>query len=207
MSGLSPFTVLHVCMGNICRSPMAERLLVLAAEHRVGGGKADLLLHSHGAGTAGWHHGDRMDPGAARQVRMRGGDPEQFRARRLLPEHVEASDLVLTATAEQAEFVEQLVPDASGRVFVLGEFGRLLRSVDLTGLPPFTPEPDAVFARGVALVAAVEAVRAGRGPEITDDLYDPWGSGDRVFARVADEIEETVVPLAAALLAGANDRA
>jgi protein-tyrosine phosphatase len=29
-----PFTVLHVCMGNICRSPMAERLLALAVRER-----------------------------------------------------------------------------------------------------------------------------------------------------------------------------
>ena len=32
---MPPFTVLHVCMGNICRSPMAERLLLLAVRERL----------------------------------------------------------------------------------------------------------------------------------------------------------------------------
>ena len=31
---MAPFTVLHVCMGNICRSPMAERLLSRAVRDR-----------------------------------------------------------------------------------------------------------------------------------------------------------------------------
>jgi protein-tyrosine phosphatase len=33
-----------------------------------------------------------------------------------------------------------------------------------------------------------------------DDLDDPWGRGEGTFARVADEIEEVLRPLAAALL-------
>lgn len=61
---MPPFTVLHVCMGNICRSPMAERLLVLAVRERlerlgVDPTGADALLHSHSAGTGGWHAGRR----------------------------------------------------------------------------------------------------------------------------------------------------
>lgn len=199
MSGLPPFTVLHVCMGNICRSPMAELLFAAAAGQLVCEG-ADKLVHSHGAGTHGWHHGDPMDPGAARQIRRRGADPTTFRARRLRPEHIEGSDLVLTATAEQREFVEQLTPDAAERTFVLGEFGRLLRSVDVQRLPEFVAEPNAVYARGSALVAAVAAARAGRPALPGDDLDDPWGQGERTFARVADEIEHTVLPLARTLL-------
>jgi hypothetical protein len=52
-------------MGNICRSPMAERLLALAAREVVGD-KADDLIHSHSAGTGGWHAGEEMNPPAAR---------------------------------------------------------------------------------------------------------------------------------------------
>jgi protein-tyrosine phosphatase len=194
-----PFTILHVCMGNICRSPMAERLLVVAARELVGD-KADELLLVHSTGTGGWHAGDRMDAGAARQVLTRGGEVDTFRARRLATEHIEASDLILTATGEQHEFVLGLRPDAAGRTFVLGEFGRLSRSVDLSALPPGAPTPDAVYARGVALVAAVADVRGDRLPRPDDDLDDPWGGDHRYFGRVAGEIEETVRPLAAALL-------
>jgi protein-tyrosine phosphatase len=194
-----PFTVLQVCMGNICRSPMAERLLAHAARELVGD-RADELLLVHGAGTGGWHVGNPMDAGAARQLRARGVSCDGFAARKLAAEHVDASDLVLTATGEQLEFVVSLRPDAADRTFVLGEFGRLLPTVDPAALPPAGADPDAVHARGVALVAAVAAARPRRSPLPGDDLADPWGEGDESFARVADEVWATVRPLAAALL-------
>jgi protein-tyrosine phosphatase len=197
--GLPPLSILQVCMGNICRSPMAERLLVLAAREHVGDRVGDLLL-VHGAGTGGWHVGAAMDPGAARQVHSRGGDPAGFAARKLAGDLIEASDLILTATGDQLDFVQSMRPDAAGRAFVLGELGRLLPSIDPAGLPPFAPDPDAVYARGVALVEAAEKARGGRPPRPADDLDDPWGREDRYFARVADEIEATVRPLARLLL-------
>ncbi len=187
---MTRFTVLHVCMGNICRSPMAERLLVAA----LGG---DDLVRSHSVGTGGWHAGDRMNPPAARQVRARGGDPDSFRARQLDAAHLKESDLVLTATGEQVGYVLGLAPDAAARTFVLGEFARLLASVDLTELPPYRPSVDAVAARGRALVAAVDAVRDGARPG--DDLDDPYGRGDAFFSRTADQVEGALAPLVAAL--------
>ncbi|SIN17471.1 phosphotyrosine protein phosphatase [Micromonospora cremea] len=202
---MPPFTVLHVCMGNICRSPMAERLLALAVRERLARreqdpARAEELLHSHSAGTGGWHAGEEMNPPAARQVTSRGGDVEGFAARKLRSEHIDAADLVLTATADQQEYVVALRPDAEARTFVLGEFGRLLAAVDAAALPPAEATPEAVYARGVALVAAAHDARLGASLLPTDDLDDPWGRGDQCFSRVADEIEETVHPLAAALL-------
>ncbi|MCW6009568.1 phosphotyrosine protein phosphatase [Micromonospora sp. CPCC 205371] len=201
---MPPFTVLHVCMGNICRSPMAERLLDLAVRERlakVGAAPpADELLHSHSAGTGGWHAGEEMNPPAARQVRARGGDVNGFLARKLRSDLIDAADLVLTATADQQEYVVALRPDAAARTFVLGEFGRLLAGVDLSALPPAEPTADAVYARGVALVEAVDAARGSSTALPTDDLDDPWGRGDQTFSRVADEIEDTLHPLATALI-------
>ncbi|MEU8260240.1 phosphotyrosine protein phosphatase [Micromonospora sp. NPDC048999] len=202
---MPPFTVLHVCMGNICRSPMAERLLALAVRERlrrlgVDPAAVDELVHSHSAGTGGWHAGEEMNPPAARQVVSRGGDVAGFAARKLRSDLIDAADLVLTATADQQEYVVALRPDAAARTFVLGEFGRLLGGVDRSGLPPVEATPAAVYARGVALVAAVDAARQGVASLPSDDLDDPWGRGDQCFTRVADEIEERVHPLAAALL-------
>jgi protein-tyrosine phosphatase len=192
-------------MGNICRSPMAERLLLLAVRERLGRlgvdpTRSDELLHSHSAGTGGWHAGEEMNPPAARQVVSRGGDVDGFAARKLRSDLIDAADLVLTATADQQEYVVALRPDAAARTFVLGEFGRLLAAVDAAGLPPVEATPDAVYARGVALVAAADSARQGASALPADDLDDPWGRGDQCFSRVADEIEETVHPLAAALL-------
>ncbi|WP_410811647.1 phosphotyrosine protein phosphatase [Micromonospora sp. 067-2] len=202
---MPPFTVLHVCMGNICRSPMAERLLALTVRERLvrralDPARAEELLHSHSAGTGGWHAGEEMNPPAARQVIGRGGDVEGFAARKLRSDHIDAADLVLTATADQQEYVVALRPDAAARTFVLGEFGRLLAAVDAAALPPAEATPEGVYARGTALVAAASSARLGASSLPIDDLDDPWGRGDQCFSRVADEIEETVHPLAAALL-------
>ncbi|MDG6106084.1 phosphotyrosine protein phosphatase [Dactylosporangium aurantiacum] len=195
---MAPFSILCVCMGNICRSPMAERLLV--ADLVALGAEPD-LVYVHGAGTGGWHAGEPMDPQAARQVLARGGDTAGFRARKLLGEHVDASDLVLTATAEQVDFVVSLRPDAAARTFVWGQFARLLRTVT-AGLPPAGRDADSVYARGVALVDLVDKARADAGDEARDedDLADPWGRPDDVFGVVADQIQALTRPLGAALL-------
>jgi low molecular weight protein-tyrosine phosphatase len=196
-----PFTVLHVCMGNICRSPMAERLLIVAVAEAAGVATkdADGLVHSHSAGTGGWHAGEEMHPSAARQVQARGGDATGFAARRLRSDHLDAADLVLVATADQQLYVTALRPDAAPRTFVLGELGRLLRMVDLAALPPDGATPEATYDRGVALVAALDAARGGAAPLPGDDLDDPWGRGEKTFARVAEEIDDLLRPLAAAL--------
>ena len=201
---MPPFTVLHVCVGNICRSPMAERLFALALRKQVGDRVDDLYL-SHGAGTGPWHAGEPMNPPAARQVTLRGGDPTGFRARKVTGNMIDMSNLVLCATAEQVSYVLGLRPEAEARTFVLGEFGRLLGEIDpLPSDAAAASESASAYARGVALV---EMVDAGRGGDIderessrrSDDLDDPYGMPDREFARVADEIERTVVPLAHAL--------
>lgn len=201
---MPPFTVLHVCMGNICRSPMAERLLDVAVVEAARTAHPDAaipeeLVHSHSAGTGGWHAGEEMNPPAARQVLARGGEVAGFAARRLLSEHIDGADLILVATADQQLYVNALRPDAAPRTFVLGQFGRLLPQVDLTALPGSEPTPEGVYARATALVAAVDALRNQESPAPSDDLDDPWGRGDQTFIRVADEIEATLRPLAAAL--------
>lgn len=183
---MEPFTILHVCMGNICRSPMAERLFALELGDSV---------YIHSVGTGGWHEGEEMNPPAARLIVARGGDVEGFRARKLRAEHIDSADLILTATADQFDYVTALRRDAADRTFVLGEFGRLLKGVDRSTLPT-----GATYERGVAIVHAVAALRGGHPAAPGDDLDDPWGRGDHVFSRIADEIQATAQPFATILL-------
>jgi len=194
-----PLVVLSVCLGNICRSPMAERMLAHLVWERLGDA-GPTYLHSESAGTGGWHVDEPMNPPAARELRRRGAVDEGFQARKLLGAHLDTADLILTATAEQLEVVGGLRPDASSRAFVLGEFGRLLADVEPAGLPAGDGTPASVYGRGIALVAAVDAARDGSDPKPTDDLDDPWGRGDVWFKRTADEIEAALEPFVRLLL-------
>ena len=208
---MNPFTVLHVCMGNICRSPMAERLLVLAARQRLAklDPTADLdeLLRSASAGTGGWHEGEEMNPPAARQILLRGGTVDGFAARKLRATHLAEADLILTATGDQLDYVHALLPEAAGRTFVLGHLSRLLPSIDPAELPPAGTDPEAFASRAAALVAAADRIRDDTLTMPEDDLDDPWGRGDQTFARVADEIDEAMYALVDALLPVAPRRA
>src|SRR3954471_551218 len=170
MSQVTPFTVLHVCMGNICRSPMAERLLARAVRDRGGDG----LIRSVSAGTGGWHEGEEMNPPAARQVRARGGATIGFEARKLRGDFIDEADLIFTATADQYDYVVALRPDAADRTFVMGEFGRLLSAVDKASLPAADGRPESVHARGAAIVEAVRRLRGSDASQPGDDLDDPW---------------------------------
>ena len=74
-----PATVALVCLGNICRSPMAH--VVLA--DRVSEAGLEDRIQVVSAGTAGWHVGKPMDPRAATTLSEAGYDPTRHRARQL----------------------------------------------------------------------------------------------------------------------------
>ncbi|QOI99559.1 MAG: low molecular weight phosphotyrosine protein phosphatase [Phycisphaeraceae bacterium] len=58
MSGTTPGGVLFVCLGNICRSPLARAVL----QHKASRRGVDHLLEVDSCGTGGWHAGDGADP-------------------------------------------------------------------------------------------------------------------------------------------------
>ncbi|MBN8551872.1 MAG: low molecular weight phosphotyrosine protein phosphatase [Caulobacterales bacterium] len=82
-------SVLLVCLGNICRSPMAEGALRQAAAAR----GLDLLIDS--AGTGGWHAGDPPDARAMATARAHGVDISGLRGRVVQPEDFRRFDLIV----------------------------------------------------------------------------------------------------------------
>ncbi|HUY40405.1 MAG TPA: low molecular weight phosphotyrosine protein phosphatase, partial [Candidatus Dormibacteraeota bacterium] len=88
-----PVRVAMVCLGNICRSPMAA--VVAGAMVEQAGLSGLVVVESFG--TANYHAGELADPGALGALRRRGWPAGGHRARQLLPEHVVAADLVLCA--------------------------------------------------------------------------------------------------------------
>lgn len=91
MSAKSAASILFVCLGNICRSPLAEGVMgqVLAERGLAGTVRLD------SAGTGAWHVGSPPDPRSIEVAARHGIDISAQRARKVRPEDFDAFDLVL----------------------------------------------------------------------------------------------------------------
>ena len=96
--------VLFVCMGNICRSPLAQGVFedVLRRE----GLEGDVFVDS--AGTGAWHVGSPPDERAQRSASLRGLDLSSQRARRITPEDCDDFDYILTMDEDNYRAVAAL---------------------------------------------------------------------------------------------------
>jgi protein arginine phosphatase len=107
-------SILLVCTGNICRSPLAAALLERALGERAAEG-----IRVSSAGTGAWD-GAPVSEGAYLVGLERGLDLSGHRARLLTRELVEQADLILTMARHHRARVDEL--GGEGRVFVLGEY-------------------------------------------------------------------------------------
>jgi protein-tyrosine phosphatase len=96
--------VLFVCMGNICRSPIAQGVF----EEKVRGEGLEAEISVDSAGTGSWHIGEPPDARGRESARRRGYDLESQRARRLDPEDCERFDYILTMDEENYRQVSAL---------------------------------------------------------------------------------------------------
>lgn len=107
---MSIHNVLTVCLGNICRSPMAEGLLAAAMP--------DCEVTSAGLGAMSGHP---ADPIARELMQERGVSIDAHRARQINRDLCQRADLILVMDTHQRRAVEQLYPFTSGKVFRLCE--------------------------------------------------------------------------------------
>ncbi|WP_371654764.1 MULTISPECIES: protein-tyrosine-phosphatase [unclassified Streptomyces] len=191
------FRILHVSTGNVCRSPITERLTRHALTDRLGdpftGG---LIVES--AGTWG-HEGAPMEANAAAVLADFGADASGFTGRELLDEHVITADLVLTATRDHRAQVISMGHSAGLRTFTLKEFTRLVRAIDPATLPD--PLQDGMVERARALVRAAAALRGWLlAPSAeADEVNDPYGAPITFFRSIGDEINGALEPVVTAL--------
>ena len=180
------FRLLFVCTGNICRSPVAERLLLSRLDV-----PDALVVESAGtAAVAGWG----MDAPSALALRELGGDPAGHVARRLTAELVRQADLVLTAAAAHRAVVLQLDPLRFRSTFTMREFARLGAA-----LPRQLGMPDSELLH--ARVAAVAAQR-GLAEPVTpggDDIADPFGASIEQARSSAAQVSAAVDGVLSAL--------
>ena len=126
-----PTRVLFVCLGNICRSPLAENVFRRLVEEAGLGERFEI----DSAGTGSWHVGERPDARAASVARARGIEL-QGRARQVTQEDLVAFDYVLAMDRENLEELEYMARrgDATAEI-------RLLRAYDPHADREEVPDP------------------------------------------------------------------
>jgi protein-tyrosine phosphatase len=105
--------ILVLCIGNICRSPMAEGLLKQAMPGKT--------VRSAGLGAL---IGKPADPFSVHIMQEHGIDISAHRAQQITPRMVSEADLILVMDQEQKQHVEAHYMGTRGKVFRLGEFAK-----------------------------------------------------------------------------------
>ena len=99
--------VLFVCLGNICRSPLAE------GAFRKEAARAGLDVEIDSAGTGGWHAGDQPDPRAQTAAHKVGFDISHLRARKLVSADFDRFTHIFAMDAQNLADIRALQPSGS----------------------------------------------------------------------------------------------
>jgi protein-tyrosine phosphatase len=127
--------LLFVCMGNICRSPLAEGVFAHLAHER--GVRDQFTIDS--CGTGGWHAGELPDP-RARATAARYGIHLTHRARQFEPADLQRFDLLLAMDRANLRAL-QAAGASPARARLLREFDPSIPGALLAGDPPEVPDP------------------------------------------------------------------
>jgi protein-tyrosine phosphatase len=116
----SPYVIAMVCLGNICRSPMAQ---VVLTEKLSRLGLADRVV-VRSCGTGDWHVGEQMDPRAAAALAASGYDPTLHRASHFDATWFESSDAILAMDRSNRRDVFRAAdrPEVLSRVLLFRTF-------------------------------------------------------------------------------------
>lgn len=111
---MKPPSILFVCLGNICRSPLAEAAMRDAAA------RAGIDVEVDSAGTGEWHVGNPPDPRSIAVAAARGVDISGYRARRVRGEDFRRFDHVLALDPQNLRDLMAVAPgDTRARVGLL----------------------------------------------------------------------------------------
>jgi len=91
-----PLRVLFVCLGNICRSPLAEVVVKSVAEEQ----GLSHMFHFESAGTGSWHVGGSADPRSAAKAREKGLSLEHHQAQQITRRNIDDWDIFVAMDSE-----------------------------------------------------------------------------------------------------------
>ena len=114
--------ILMVCLGNICRSPLAEGIL----QGKIDEQNLDWAVDS--AGTSGWHEGEKPDRRSIEIARSHGLDLTNQRSRKIVKADLSEFDLILVMDESNYQEVIGLNPELSFKVKRILDYGNVDRS-------------------------------------------------------------------------------
>jgi protein-tyrosine phosphatase len=119
----SPYRIVFVCTGNICRSPMAEAITRSLSRTTLLGDGTTMAKHLEvrSAGTAPWHEGEPMYPLAAQALERAGYPSDDHEARQFTKSDIGHFDLIVTLDRRHRQTLRGLGVDPD-RLFVLRSF-------------------------------------------------------------------------------------
>ncbi|MDQ1123338.1 arsenate reductase/protein-tyrosine-phosphatase family protein [Microbacterium trichothecenolyticum] len=194
------FTILSVCTGNICRSPVAELILADALA-----GVADVQVESAGTGALVAHG---VPVPAQLLAAQRGIDTTAHRARQVDTSMIRGADLILTMAREHRRAVVEHVPAAMRRAFTLRELARIADVVE-ADVPAALAAANATTAtQGMAAAVSLAAAMRGTVPPPASpeefDIVDPYRRSDEVYAASFSELAPAADRVAGFLLHAAR---
>lgn len=122
--------VVFVCLGNICRSPMAKGLFEAKVRDR---GLAD-RFEIDSAGTSSYHVGDRPDPGSIEVAQRVGVDLRDDRSRQVTKRDLETFDYVIAMDRKNHRDLVRLGSQWKGKIHLMRSFEEGATDMD-------TPDP------------------------------------------------------------------
>jgi protein-tyrosine phosphatase len=193
----TPVRILTVCTGNICRSPVAERLLQAGLDQVLPGG-----FEVRSAGTRAMV-GNPIQPLSADIVNMYGGTDKGFAARQLTPKILRDTDIVLTMTSKHRGEVLQLDASLLKRTFTIREFARMLEALeerDAAGEATGTAAAEKASDAGTmwrGLPARLASVRhlALAADSADNEVIDPYKRGPEVYRQMEDELAPAILTI------------
>jgi protein-tyrosine phosphatase len=119
--------ILMVCLGNICRSPLAHGLL----QNKIDTLGLDWEVDS--AGTGGWHAGEMPDRRAIEAAKKHGIDITNQKARQIKVSDFEQFDLILTMDAQNYRDVNSLVtlPEHKSKVKMIMNYVSFRKNIQV----------------------------------------------------------------------------